>query len=509
MHKVLKIAGYVMFAIAFGWVSAQLFFQEKTDQFLTSIFSHESQSVSEMEKLRVIYPEDALTLEPTSVHPATRQRLNNIYEPLVAFDRDLNFVPALALSWGLVDELTWEFHLRPEVKFHDGSDFDVDDVVASFDRAKNLPTSELKILTDSIEKIEVVDKQTFRIQTKNPDPILLSQLTNVFILPKEIAESKEDFSPVGTGPYRFRDWEAGELMVLDGFEKYWKGEPKFKRLELLTITEKSKRVNSFLAGEADFLAFVPFDAVNILQKNNFQITGIPSLEVQFLVFNHNSDIFSSSLSREIVSLAIDQNSIVGLVGGSAKPVSQFVSNGVFGFSPDIASHEFDIDKAKELDDSAVISGKTVQLHLPIGLDVLGNEVREKLKNIGVNVIVSYLETDKLLESFEQGKADLYFLGFRAGLGDSGEFLWDIVESGGAFNVGNYSNLEIDKMIVASSLEMDQKKRLQILQKIMMTLDEEFFGVPLFEYQTLYAFNEKVDFEPRIDGFLYFEDLTKK
>ncbi len=506
MHKILKILSYSVFVLVFGWVCAQLFFQHETDQFLTSIFSEELDAGSQMRDLRVIYPDDALNLEPTSLYPATRQRLNNIYEPLVKFDRDLNVVPALALSWGIVDDLTWEFRLRPDVKFQDGSDFDMADVMSSFNRGENREGSELVNFVDSIDEVEPVDDLTFRIHTKNPDPILLAKLSNLFIIPSEY-EEKELLMPIGTGPYRFVAWSQGELMSLESFEEYWAGEPQFDEVEVATIVDKSQRVNKFLSGEADFLAFVPFDAMKILGENNFSTKSIPSLEVQFLVFNQESEIFSNEENRQAVSFAVDQDGLVNVIGGAARPVNQFVSNGVFGFNPDLAKHKYDRKKATEL--SAAMNGKTVQFHLPIGLDVLGEQVRESLKEIGVNVVVSYLDTERLLESFEQGKADLYFLGFRAGTGDSEEFLWDTVHSSGQFNVGNYENSEVDDLIESSTKEMDPIKRLEMLQKIMSILDREFFGIPLFEYQTIFSFSDRLSFEPRIDGFLYFEDLIKK
>ncbi len=504
MNKAFRTISYIIFILGFVWVSAQLFLENQTEQVMVSIFSEDMESLSTFESLKIIYPDDALNFEPTSLNPSTRQRLLNVYEPLVKTDRDLNFEPGLALSWGVIDDLTWEFSLRPDVKFHDGSDFDVDDVKASILRAKNYDGSELVNFANSIDGIEELDDLTFRLYTKRPNPLLLLGLSTVLMVPEE--QMLEDF-PYGTASYEIVAWDQGDMMKLKRFNDYWGNKAQFSDVELQVITNKSERVHSFLRGEADLLAFVPFDAVDAIEEEGFETASIPSLEVQFLLFNIDSNIFKNLKRRQSVSMAIDQKSMVEAVGGYARPVNQFVSNGVFGFNPDIKPHIYDIERARNL--APKLEGKTVQVHLPIGLDILGEHIRKQLMKIGVKVVVSYLDMTKLIESFDEGKADIYFLGYRTGTGDSGEFLKDVVESSADFNIANYSNEIVDQLIVDSEEEMDPMARLEILQTVMQQLDKDFFGVPLFEYETLYAFSEKLMIEPRIDGLIYFDELIKR
>jgi len=127
----------------------------------------------------------------------------------------------------------------------------------------------------------------------------------------------------------------------------------------------------------------------------------------------------------------------------------------------------------------------------------------------MKAVISYLDTPKLLESFSAGKADIYFLAFRASTGDGSEFLKDVMASSADFNIANYSDQMIDQLIADSDQELDPAIRLEILQRAMKKLDEDVVGVPLFEYETLYAFSNKILFEPRIDGVIYFDDLTKR
>lgn len=509
-NKIISFIATFALIAGFSWVSAQLFLETETEQFLASVkqLFVEGESTTQLENLRVMYPIEAYSLEPTLLDPHIRERLINIYEPLVKSDRDLNMRPALALSWGQIDDLTWEFKLRKNVVFHDGTKFDVQDAVASVERAVNNEKSELSPLLTSIEEVEVVDDFTLRIKTYEPDPLLLQRLSTVLIIPFE-AKDKQNFLPIATGPYKFDYWEPKEKMVLQKNENYWGTEPKFKSVELLVQTDKSKRVNLFLDGKADVINYVPYDAVEPLAEREINLTSIPSLEVQFLVFNLQSKYFKDLKNRQAFSLAVDQKTLIELVGGYAREVSQFVSNGVFGFNPEIAAHEYDLEKAGKIFKETGLKGKTVLLDLPLGLDVLGEHVRKKLAELKVNVVVSYLNEEDLFKSYDEGKADLYFFGFRADLGDSSDFFTTLVDSEADFNVGAYKNEKVDQLISSSLVEIDSIKRLKMLQEIgKIIASEDLFGVPLFEYERIYAFQDYLELVPRIDGFIYFDELTK-
>lgn len=501
-----------LFVIGFVWVSSQLFFEKQSNILLASVtdlLSGKEVTEGQISDLKVVYPDEPRSLEPTLNDPTVRQRLNNVYEPLVRADKDLTMHPALALSWGLVNDTVWDFRLRPDVVFHDGSTFNVEDVVASLNRAMKYGGSQLTTLLSSIRTIEVVDELHFKIYTNEPDPLLLQRLSTVLIIPNEYQEA-EEFIPVGTGSYQFVDWQKGDKIFLKEFENYWGPEAKFRTVEMISRPNKNERVSMFLNGEVDFLAFVPFDAVSALEERNFEIKGIPSLEVQFLLFNTQSQLLNDASKRRIVSLAINQGELVRRLGVYAHQINQFVSNGVFGFNPNIPAHKYDIDMATMLADESGLKGKTVTLYLPKGLDVLGEHVRQQLTKIGMLPVISYLDPADFLESLLSGKADIYFLGFRADLGDSADFLDVVIHSDGDFNVGNYRNEKVDMLIDRSLKEMDPSLRLTDLQEVMrIIVEEDMVGIPLFEYDTLYSFSDKLDFDPRIDGLIYFDEIDRK
>lgn len=514
MGKISKYVFYAVFGGVFIFVAGELFFaQQLSDVFkaTVSVFTggQEGEVRSEMDVLKVVYPDEPVQMEPTLADPTTRQRLNNIYESLVKTDRDLKIVPSLAVNWGLIDDYTWEFRLRSGVKFHDETGFDAKDVKSSLNRAMLGEKSELVGVLSTINEIEIKDNLTLRITTKTPDPLLLQRLSMILIIPSEY-EDKEIKTPTGTGSYKFASWDPEEKIILERFDDYWGNKSKFETVELYVRVDKFERVQMLVDGEVDFMAFVPYDGVEVVEEGGFNIVTVPSLEVQFLVFNMQSEFMSDIRNRMLVSTAINQDDLITAVGGYARKVSQFVSSGVFGFNPRISDHVYDIDVAKEVAIETGITGKTVKFNLMKGLTVLGDYMRERMKEIGVNLVVSYLDGAELVQSMEDKKADIYFLGFKSEMGDASDFLYFIVHSDGPYNFWGYRNEYVDKLIDSSMVEMDMINRRKELQEIMKVLiGSDIFGVPLFEYEKVYAFNDKLDINPRIDGIIYFDELTVK
>jgi peptide/nickel transport system substrate-binding protein len=509
--KILKFSFYSFFLIGFTWVSAQLFFEDQTNEFLASVTETDELNKFELKELSVVYASEPVGLEPTLMDSVSRQALLNIYEPLVKFDRDLTPTSSLALSWGLIDDNTWEFKIRPDVRFHDGTEFGVGDVVASFDRAFAFNGSEVRSYLNSISSYSAIDDYTFRIKTLDPDPLLLQKVSNVLIVPEEIAYDPEviDVS-VGTASYQFDTWEKGDRLYFDRFNDYWGERSVYEEVEMIFRINKIERVNMLLSGEAHFLGFVPFDAVDYVLSEGFNVTSIPSLEVQFLLFNVGSKHFKDVANRKAFNFAIDRESFTEIVGGYARPVNQFVSNGVFGFSPVVDKNVFDPDLAAEIFVETGLEDKTVHFHLPIGLDLLGEHVRTHLADVGVNVVVSYLEIDKLMDSIENRDADIYFFGFKSDNGDASDFFNVVVKTDGEFNAAGYSSSDVDSMIAQATTSMNLKNRIEILHSLMkLVVDRDRIGVPLFEYETLYSFIPELNYDPRVDGFIYFDEIKIK
>jgi len=496
-----------------GLLTVRLFFpvlySDGKSFFMEVFLRQPKEEVFTQDFLRVVYPNELEVLEPTFSDPFSRQRLVNIFEPLVVADANFKMRPALAISWGMVDDLTWEFNLRPEVKFHDGTLFDAKDVVASIRRARTFNGSGLKDLLSFIDHVQVVDDRTIRVFTKAPEPLFLQKMSNVLIVPSEIAD-EEDVKTVGTGPYKLDFWVKGDSMMLKRFDDYWGRAVVFSQIELIIKTDKTDRVNFFINGDADVLSFVPSDAVSYLQTKGFSLFSIPTLEVQFLLFNFDSEVFSDKAMRNAFFSALNVSSLIDDVGGFAKPVSQFVSNGVFGFNPNISLFNYDEENARKLIEESGLKGKTVSFYLQKDLGVLGEFVRKSLRKFNVYVVVNYVDTSDLMNAFKEGSGDLYFLAFKSDLADSSSFLESILSAGGEFNISHYFNLKFDELVNDAKKQLDEEVRLRDLQNAMkIAVSDDVVGVPLFEYEMFYASSEHFVLPVRLDGLLYLNDLKLK
>ena len=523
IKKIFKGGALVLFVLVLLLLGAQLFFGDQI-MFLAKYFTGTPVSHSSAEKLTIAYALPVQSLEPTLFDPTSRSRLINVYEGLVRTDRNLKIVPAIAVSWGLVDPLHWDFTLRPHVKFHNGKEVTPDDIVASIDRARNYTDSQLKTFLNTITELKIIDASTLRITTKTPDPLLLNKLAVVFIFPKDYTNFD---SPVGTGPYEVVSWKSGGDMSLKRFSDYWGTEPFYAQVDLRTIPDKDERLAALKKDDVQLLADVPPSAsctVDNFQKElssctalpNITLKTVPSLQVNFLMLNVNQGLFKEKALRQALAYALDGQEFVKIADGYAQPIHQFVSSGVFGFNPDLKGFDFDMEKAKAASEPIVSQSfekLSVTLDYTTGDDVVVQYVQEQLKLLGIDVVLNPLSPDDFQKKLLAGNSEMYYLGWRSELGDASDFLESIIHSrdatglGGQFNGTNYVNKDVDALIDSSQQDLNQKSRLKSLQDAMKILVEnDIVGIPLFETQTLFANQNTITFEPRVDGYIYAAEL---
>ena len=189
----------------------------------------------------------------------------HVFEPLIASDANQRLHPGLAESWKALSDTEWELRLRKGVKWHDGSDFTADDVLATFKRVPSVPNSpaSFAVFVRQIADIQAPDKYTLRLKTASAHPLLPSDLSAVLIVPKAVAESAktEDFNSgkamIGTGPYKFAEYVAGDRVVLTRNDAYWGAKPYWVKARFKMITSAPARVAALLAGDVQMIENVP------------------------------------------------------------------------------------------------------------------------------------------------------------------------------------------------------------------------------------------------------------
>lgn len=297
-----------------------------------------------------------------------------LYDKLVVLDQKLRLKPALAESWKLVDDLTWEFRLRKGVVFHDGSPFTADDVLFTIERVPNVPNSpnSFSQFTRGIEKATKVDDHTIVLRTRAPNPTLPNDLTNVFIVSARVAKgaTTADFNAgkaaVGTGPYKLVEWVNGERLVVERNDRYWGPKPPWARVTEKVIAKDPTRLAALLSGQVDAIDAVPIaDLERLRKEGRFGLFRGAAALVHYVALDSARDVSpfvtakdgkplaSNPLKdprvRKALSLALNRDLIVKRVmEGSALPASQLLSAEFPGASKSLRPDPHDPAKAQAL-----------------------------------------------------------------------------------------------------------------------------------------------------------------
>ncbi|MBD3328788.1 hypothetical protein GF340_05840 [Candidatus Peregrinibacteria bacterium] len=525
MPKILgkSVAGLGVIFLAI--LGIYLFFGSQINYYLyeRDLFQIENEFESKG-SLTIGYLFEPVSFEPTRFNPVNRSYLVNMYEGLIKLDHDLQIKPGLAIAWGMKDDKTWEFILRPNVFFHDGSTLDAEDVIASIERARLYKDSQLIDFLSTIEDVTRISEDRIQITTVNPDPLLLQKLSITNIFPSEV---KDLNVPVGTGPYVF-DTIKGDDTVLQRFNAYWGDTPVYEKVILRAIASRRDRERQFEEGEIDILANVPpttacsvnnysdFEGCNNINTDGWEINSIPSLEVSFIMFNFENELLADKNVRKAIAMALNKNDLVDFAFGYAKPSSQFISSGVFGFNPNIKVTDFNVSEAKRLirdKQSGSFERLTVNFDYPAGLDAIAKYVEAQLEEIGIDVQSNALSAVEFSEALKKANSDMYFLGWKSELGDALDFLEGVAHSRdadlgfGSFNAINYENAEVDSLINEIVENLDEEKRLEQMQTVMQIITEnDIIGVPLFESETIFAIKKGFELNVRIDGYIHAKDV---
>lgn len=513
MKTLLKFFGVIIFFVVLGGVTLRLFAPEFLNDLLRNV--SDRTKLTGKDQIIVVYADPMSSFEPTKYDVSNRSRMVNIYEGLVHLDRNLKIKPALAISWGMIDDITWEFKLRPNVRFHNGDKMTAEDVVASLERARDYEESEVAGLVSSIERIKIIDNSRIIIKTEVPDSILLNKLSAVFIVPEKKVDSFEE-NPIGTGPYFFKAGKIGDYLRLKRFKNYWGEKPKYENILLRTIVDRDDRIQAVVDDEVDILMNVPPSFIDFLGRYRMGMKVKPSLEVNFLMFDieDGDNIFTKRKLREAIRYAIDKDIFASLSDGYAHPVDQFVNKGILGYSPDIKDIPYDLDKAKSLFKKVEsFTRLKVTLDLAEGLDIFGGYLANQLAQLGIDVTLNFVSSNDLKKKIASGDSQFYFLGWRSELGDAIGFYKSVVHSKtldgkyGQYNGGNYKNKKVDRLIEEAERNIGYESRSNQLREVMeIIVEDDILGVPLFESEVIYGIKDHLEWEPRVDGYIVISEI---
>ena len=498
---------------------------------------------------------DALTLDPHAVNEAhTLGFVQQMYEPLVKRGYNGELEPALAVSWNMTgDSRIWEFHLRPDVVFHDRSPFTADDVVFSLRRAM-AETSDMRGLLTTVESVARIDDRTVQVTTKSPDPLLPQNLTYVFMMSKAWSEANGAEVPPsfqdnrigyatehanGTGPYVLVSRSAGLQTKLRRFEEYWgKGDFPSEAVgvtELIyqVIGDPATRVQALNNGEVDFVQDLPVQDVDKLANTEglHVATGAENRTI-FLGFNvadgeneagytnaPGGNPFADAQVREAINLAIDREAISQItMDGRSVPAGEIVPPGVNGYNPDFdAVPTVDVEQARALmNDAGLADGFSTTLHCPndryINDEKICQSVAQQLARIGIDVTVSARSRQEHFPEVQRGELDFYLLGWGVATYDSSNifsFLYHTTTTErGGWNGTNYSNPQIDAAIYDIDKEIDENRRNEKIAEVWAILHPEHIYVAIHHQVLAWGMTDALEASVRVhpDNALWVKDF---
>ncbi|HCC32354.1 MAG TPA: hypothetical protein DEQ28_00375 [Clostridiales bacterium] len=307
-----------------------------------------------------------MTLDPHQVTDYnTNRAVDNMFNRLVEFvDGGTDLRPGLAERWVIEDGgLTYVFHLRRGVKFHDGEPFNAEAVEFSLLRQidPNHPyhgTGEFAYAEYSfgmIDRVEVLDEYTVKITLNKQFAPFLSHLamqSGAIVSPVAVKKHGRDFShnPVGTGPFRFQRWEPGVEVVLERNPDYWAEAPVINRVIFRPVVEDQARVKALEAGELSFIVNIPPDDLDRLQKDDrFTVMKQAGMHVWHVILNCATEPFDDVRVRQAVNYAIDSRAIVdGLLRQTGVLAVSPLPPVVWGHTDQVRRYELNLDRARQL-----------------------------------------------------------------------------------------------------------------------------------------------------------------
>lgn len=432
--------------------------------------------------LEIAVPQSPAGLDPHIITAFSSFEVVNgtIYEGLTAIDKDLRVVPGLAESWSVApDGKTYTFKIRSGVKFHDGSAMDANDVASTVRRllSKEI-ASPLASRLASVETATATDPQTLELKLKEPAAPLLSALATIAIVPSEVETNKDVLqkAPVGTGPFKFQEWQPNGFILLVKHDAYWQqGVPKPAALKFNIVPESATRQVGLVSGQYGLLPNI--DAATALQlkgKPNTQLDETLELAYTLVGMNVSKPPFDNPKVREALNYAINRQEIVdaaqygaGVPGGPLSPALKTWAVDVKEF----ACYKPDPAKARALlKEAGVATPVTVAMSVLPRQDIkdIAQVVQEQLNKAGFKVELKNQELGQFIQDWRNSNFDL-FASTNAGSPDPDEYFYRTFRTGGSTNVFKFTDPEIDRLLDTARATMDQSARKKAYDEVQKKL----------------------------------------
>ena len=442
----------------------------------------------------------ALTTQPNAidgVNTAERNASNvsnQIFDPLVWINDDLEFEPALAESWTVSDDgLAYTFKLREDVVFHNGEPFNADAVVFSWEVQKQ-PENAYFNYYERASEVNKIDEYTVELVAPTPNALFLGLTGAIwfFVPPKYYAEVGRDVfqqEPIGTGPFMLTEWVQGDRIVLDRNPNYWrKGYPKLDRLIFRPITESSTRAAAIQTGEVDIVSRLsPDEAASLEGVDGVNVIEYPTNRVYYIAFNNLTSGVGQPTEdprvRQALNHAVDVEGIIdALFNGNGARATGLMTAADFGYNHALAPYSYDPDRARELlAEAGYTEGFDIGFACPSDAYTNFAEVCEavaaQLGEVGVNASLDLMESGAYWDLEAKKQLPPLFGDSWSNANPEG---WDRLQGamgGQAASYSAWSDPVVDSLLLEILATPDDNARADLYQK----LQQQMYDEPPFIY----------------------------
>jgi len=471
---------------------------------------------------------DTNALDPKYIKGRQSQDvLRLMFDSLYHRDNNMQIVPWLATSYENPGELTWRFHLRQAVKFHNGNDFKANDVAFTLGR---LVEDDSQFSTRKyVDRVEVVDDYTVDIITQEPYAAFMTRVVLWHMTDEEYFNEvgAEGFAsePIGTGPFKFVEWVKDERVVGEANRNYWGGSPKIKTVIFTPIPESATRIAALEAGDVDIIAAVPPEYVDQAPEG-VEVVTAPGTRAYYLGMNVNMEPFDDVRVRQAMNYAVDVESIIeSVLNGLARRIDNPLLPECFGYTA-TPVYSYDPDKAKSmLADAGYPDGFEIELDTQPPFKEIAEALAGQLSAVGVKANVNIMEKAALYAKYEPGFSQTFLTSWGNSEADADGILSKQFYSNryscnlfgaegetgyGDANLGCYytgfANAEVDVAIEAGARDVDPENRKEYYATAVDIIVEEAPWLFLYNPVEIYAQRDRVQgWVPRSDALVILDE----
>ncbi|WP_077330297.1 ABC transporter substrate-binding protein [Virgibacillus siamensis] len=454
---------------------------------------------------------DSVSLDPATVTDTESFKVTQqIFDTLIDFEKGTTELrPMLATDWKISNGgKTYTFKLRKDVKFSDGTDFNAEAVVFNFERWMKGNKSDQTFSyyatmfggfkgdkNHVIKNVKAIDAYTVQFNLNRTfAPFLKNLAMPPFGIgsPTAIKKGGDQFgkTPVGTGPFSLKKWEAKNKIVLKANENYWReGYPKLNRIIFRVIPDNAARLNALKTNEVDMMdGLSPTDLESVNNTEGLHVWYRPPMNVAYMQFNTKRAPFDNKKVRQALSRAINKQALIdAFYAGAASPAKTFLPKTIMGYNDSIESYEFNLEKAKKmLAEAGYEEGFDMELwtmnnprsYLPEPQKI-AQAIQANFKKIGVNVDIRPTDWSTYLDKVHEGVPDAFLLGWIGDNGDPDNFLYNqYAVTGSGPNYTWYKNDKLTKLLTKAQSVTDKNKRIKLYKEAQAIIHQEAPDVPL-------------------------------